>query len=80
MFYTAVMIAQIMECSPREKIWHPYLDGKCLDLPTIFISGAIVNMISDLSILALPIFRIWTLQLSRRQKIGISSVFLTGIM
>ncbi|KAF2830743.1 hypothetical protein CC86DRAFT_434629 [Ophiobolus disseminans] len=79
LFYTAIMLAQIFECTPVEKIWHPYLPGKCINLSSIFISGASVNVVSDLSILVLPLFKVWSLKLSTKHKIGVSSVFVTGI-
>jgi hypothetical protein len=80
LFYIAVMIPQILACSPREKIWHPLIPGKCLDLASILIAGAVVNIISDFSILILPIYSVWQLQLNTARKIGVSSVFATGLL
>jgi hypothetical protein len=74
------MIPQIFACSPREKIWHPLIEGKCLDLASILISGAVVNIVSDFSILILPIYSVWQLQLNTARKIGVSSVFATGLL
>jgi len=39
---------------------------------------AIFNMLSDIAMLSVPIYLIWRLQISRRRKIGISAIFLTG--
>lgn len=80
LFYVAVTIAQVLACRPREKIWHPYLPGTCLDLAKILIVGAVVNLLSDLSILALPLFKIWQLKLSRFKKAGVSAVFAFGVL
>lgn len=74
------MIPQILVCIPREKIWLPMTEGYCLDLPAILISGAVVNIISDFSILILPVHKIWQLQLSKRRKWGVSSIFATGLL
>jgi len=35
-------------------------------------------MLSDIAMLSVPIYLIWRLQISRRRKIGISAIFLTG--
>ncbi|RDL40437.1 uncharacterized protein BP5553_00416 [Venustampulla echinocandica] len=79
LYYIAVMIPQIVVCNPREKAWHPYLPGKCLDLPSILITGAVVNIISDFSILILPVHSIWKLQMSRSRKYGVTAIFATGL-
>ncbi|KAL8885343.1 MAG: hypothetical protein Q9205_001018, partial [Flavoplaca limonia] len=63
LFYLAVMLVQIFQCQPREKIWHPLLPGRCVDLAAVLISGAVINVISDLSILVLPVAKIWQLQM-----------------
>lgn len=80
LFYIAVMIPQIMACNPREKIWHPYLTGSCLNLPLILIAGAVVNIVSDFSILILPLVRVWQLQLSSSKKLGLTAVFAFGTL
>lgn len=67
-----------MACDPRERIWYPYIEGKCLDLATILISGAVVNVISRFAILILPLFETWQLQLPASKKLGLSAAFSTG--
>ena len=37
-------------------------------------------MLSDIAMLTVPIYLIWRLQISRRRKVGISAIFLTGGM
>ncbi|KAJ4356387.1 uncharacterized protein N0V89_004420 [Didymosphaeria variabile] len=45
----------------------------------MLIIGAVVNFISDVSILVLPIWKVWQLQLSTAKKIGVTSIFATGL-
>ncbi|KAJ4294075.1 hypothetical protein N0V90_007764 [Kalmusia sp. IMI 367209] len=79
LFYFAINIATIWSCNPRSKIWHPTDDGTCINLAALLIIGAVVNFISDISILVLPIWKVWQLQLSTAKKIGVTSVFSTGL-
>lgn len=79
-FYLAVMLVQIFECVPREKIWNPMISGKCVNLPDTLICGAAINLVSDLSILVVPIKRVWHLQMTLNRKLGISAVFAAGIL
>lgn len=37
-------------------------------------------MVSDFTILLLPIVEVWRLQMSRQRKIGVSAVFATGLL
>jgi hypothetical protein len=80
LFYLSTTVAQLLTCLPREKIWHPLVEGKCLDLGAMLIAGAAVNIISDFALLILPIVAIWQLQLSNMKKVGVSAVFITGLL
>lgn len=46
----------------------------------IWVASSAMNLISDVLLLAIPLYAIGKLQLSRSRKIAISSVFGTGIM
>lgn len=80
LFYLAVMLVQIMSCLPRKKIWDPLVPGTCVDLADVLISGAVINVVSDFSMLILPIAKVWQLQITTARKWGISAVFGTGLL
>lgn len=69
-------------CAPRvgESFGRPNVIARCYDQRMwVPIRGA-VNLILDLYILYLPIPMIWKLKLSLKRKVGISSIFMTGLM
>lgn len=78
LFYLSVLIVSINGCIPRRKIWQIWVPGKCVDEEAILLVTAVINTLSDLIILLLPIGCIWHLQLSPRRKLAISAVFATG--
>ncbi|KAL8654520.1 MAG: hypothetical protein Q9226_003401 [Calogaya cf. arnoldii] len=80
LFYLAVMLVQIFQCQPREKTWNPLMPGHCVDLAAVLIAEAVINVISDLSILVLPVAKIWKLQMRTSKKHSISIVFGTGLL
>ncbi|MCJ1477408.1 hypothetical protein MMC13_006079 [Lambiella insularis] len=43
------------------------------------IAVGVFNILSDFYILCIPLPAIWSLQMPRRRKIGVSAIFLTGI-
>ncbi|KAI0012741.1 hypothetical protein F4779DRAFT_530875 [Xylariaceae sp. FL0662B] len=78
-FYTCLLLLFIFACVPRAKISNPSLDGKCIDTLTTFIAAGAVNLVSDLTILVLPIAIIWNLKIALSTKIGAGAVFAVGI-
>ena len=80
LFYLADTIVEILQCVPRTKIWDPFVKGHCIDVNTAFVATAAVNVISDISILILPLFCVWRLQIPIRRKMGISTMFAAGVL
>jgi hypothetical protein len=80
LLYIAIMLVQIMTCLPREKIWDPLIPGRCVDLAAVFISGAVINVVSDFTILILPLANVWSLQIQRKRRIGLTAIFLVGLL
>ena len=79
-FYLAIFIATTCQCIPRRKIWEPYSPGRCVRADVLLTITAVFNILSDFSILLLPIGCIWRLQMPLARKFAISTVFATGAM
>jgi hypothetical protein len=78
--YTIIFFAFTFSCNPREKAWNPVLPGKCLDTGVMMISTSVINLLSDASILVLPMRGIWDLHMSMRKKLGVAGIFTTGLL
>jgi len=69
---------QIFGCQPITKYWKPETPGHCiLTLKADYGYGSL-NFITDLLIFVLPLPMVWRLQLSRKEKIGVSVIFMIG--
>ncbi|KAI0392476.1 hypothetical protein F5Y17DRAFT_459798 [Xylariaceae sp. FL0594] len=79
-YCTVGVVASALTCTPHEKIWNISLPGRCLNTSAFFITNATLNVVSDIIILALPHQVIWSLQMSRKKKVGVSLVFTIGII
>ena len=79
-FYFSITMLWILECVPRTKIWNPLVPGHCVNANYAFAITAAINIISDFSILILPLASIWSLQMPTRRKLGVSTVFATGLL
>ncbi|KAL5366275.1 hypothetical protein BJX96DRAFT_160674 [Aspergillus floccosus] len=65
----SVMCCFIFACQPVAKSWNVSLEGECIDRPSIFVAVAVLNIVSDLSLLVLPLPIISDLNISRSQKL-----------
>lgn len=79
-FYLATTLALTFQCTPREKIWHPYIPGRCINIDVQIVTSGSWNIVSDISILVLPLHCIWLLQIPIKRKLGVSAVFATGLL
>jgi hypothetical protein len=80
LFYTASIISLVVSCTPRERIWKPWVKGRCINRKAMGVVTAIFNAVLDLLMVALPLRVIWSLRIDRRRKLRISLVFSVGLM
>ena len=79
--HIAFIVAENMSCVPHQKIWdRTILVGYCIDQRIFHVPGALVSPIVNLIILIMPQRTIWNLQTSTKNKIGISIIFLVGLL
>ncbi|KUJ17081.1 uncharacterized protein LY89DRAFT_748303 [Mollisia scopiformis] len=80
-FYLASFFVLVFECVPQERIWNPLITtGHCIKTGSLLIAMGVINVVSDLMILILPIWAIFHLHMSMKLKLGISAIFATGLL
>ena len=68
-------------CSPVAYAWDKTITGgTCIDELAFSRYKTIPNILVDIFMLALPLPLVWKLQTSITQKLGLTAVFLTGIV
>lgn len=70
--------ATILQCVPIAGSWDKNVDATCIDTDRFWIAYAVLNILTDIMVLALPIVPIMALQLSMRNKLMICALFLMG--
>lgn len=53
---------------------------ECLKQPVVVFSATVINLVSDLMILIIPMIAIWGLQMAKKKKLRVSAVFAMGSM
>ncbi|KAL3417394.1 hypothetical protein PVAG01_11394 [Phlyctema vagabunda] len=67
-------------CSPVSIIWGPTFPAHCIDLLTFNYFNAAFHILTDILLGVLPIPVLRTLQLSRRKKLALATVFGAGLL
>ena len=80
LWYVAFQTTAIVQCLPIHYFWHREGPGHCINNVTFYIVLASLNLATDVAVLVLPVPFIWRLQMQKRKRIGISSVFLIGLL
>ncbi|MCJ1401815.1 hypothetical protein MMC11_005032 [Xylographa trunciseda] len=68
----------IFQCQPIATAWNPNIVGTCINVPQLFLAGTIANLLTDVTILCLPVSVIWSLKLSKWDRLVVLGVFLVG--
>ena len=79
----ASALASAFECQPVSSYWMSWDNerpGKCVNINALAWSNAIVSIVLDVWMLALPLYEVFQLQLSWRKKIGVFMMFFVGTL
>jgi hypothetical protein len=69
----------IFPCTPIKKIWNITItEGSCIDRTPVFMATAVLNMITDVLLLILPIPMVVKLHMPRAQKTALICAFSIG--
>ncbi len=78
---TAFVLATIWQCTPIAVFWDKSIvGGHCLESEAFWFTYSIINIVSDVFILALPVRQILSLELAPRDKCGLVGIFSVGIL
>ncbi|MCJ1259543.1 hypothetical protein MMC24_007381 [Lignoscripta atroalba] len=80
-WFIAIGVAGITECLPVSDLWEVFLTGRPgrrISLSKFFLGSAIPNIITDWTLLVMPLPLVWRLRIPNSQKIGLTTIFLLG--
>ncbi len=74
-----VFFAIVFQCLPIEFNWNPNIrGGRCVDQRVLYTATASITILTDLLVLALPLYIFGQLKIPRKTKIALLFVFLLG--
>ncbi|KAK5995385.1 hypothetical protein PT974_03789 [Cladobotryum mycophilum] len=74
----SAIASTIWQCHPIAGAWNTSLHAKCINSGVFWVAYAIMNVLTDIIVLALPIPLILALQLKMRDRLMICGLFLMG--
>ncbi|KAL8945985.1 MAG: hypothetical protein Q9222_007558 [Ikaeria aurantiellina] len=74
----ALILVGALECIPLSTLWTHKPGGTCIDTVPPFTALAVINVVTDFLILALPVKFVWNLHMRRTRKIQVCGIFLLG--
>ncbi|KAF2186032.1 hypothetical protein K469DRAFT_515602, partial [Zopfia rhizophila CBS 207.26] len=81
-FVSAILTFSIFEtifqCTPVKKAWSAATPGSCINEQAAWYAHAVLSVVADIFVLALPLPMLWKLQLKWSQKFLVSGVFVCG--
>lgn len=81
LWYIIAFFLLAFQCSPIARIWNPLIPGHCIvDFYPLTFVNAILNVVSDIAMLIMPILWAWKLQMGWRRKLGVSLIFASGVL
>lgn len=76
------ILGTILQCIPLSDLWKPPSDNPpvCIDFGTLVITMGVVNIVTDVTILSLPMPIVWSLQVSTPRRWQLVIAFSLGGM
>ena len=74
----ASILSYVFACRPVQGFWDLTIDSQCIDRRDLVLGIAVVSIVMDIVILALPMRDIWGLQVTTKQKLAVLGMFLLG--
>lgn len=78
LWIVGVFIAGGLICIPANKFWNQSLAGTCLNPYQFYYGSQIPNILTDVILLIMPMQVVWSLHISKYQKMLLCGVFAVG--
>jgi len=80
-WFVTVFLELMLICRPLAFNWNQRIEGgRCANKLAAYLVVGIINLLTDLMVLCLPVHMVWNLQLPKRKKLALSTVFGVGVV
>lgn len=76
---TALLGSLLLPCTPLKRTWNITIEeGSCIDQTPVYMATAVLDMVTDIALLVVPIPMVVSLQMPHAQKVGLICAFRVG--
>lgn len=75
LFYIISSALVTFACNPRAAAWDLLVQGRCINTTNVAIVSSGINVLSDISVLLIPVYCTWRLSLPLRRRVGLVVIF-----
>lgn len=76
LYCIALVLVVLLQCAGKKEI-----PGEtCINTYSLLVTASIINVLSDVAMLIIPLVAIWNLHMPMRRKLGVSVVFAVGVL
>ncbi|KAL8903531.1 MAG: hypothetical protein Q9207_003865 [Kuettlingeria erythrocarpa] len=79
-FCLSIILETLLICTPPSVYWKPYIRHTCGNSHAAYLATHIINLLTDLVVIILPMPLLWGLQMKASKKIAVSVMFGLGGM
>ena len=80
-YWLSTVVTALLICRPFAYNWNKFtISGRCGNVPAYYLSTGIVNLIIDVAIIALPLPKLWGLQMKTSKKLALTAIFSLGAL
>ncbi|KAL5357248.1 PTH11-like integral membrane protein [Aspergillus floccosus] len=77
---TWAVVSAFVNCVPVARFWDPSVGGSCMSFEAVWFFNASMNIVTDITLLIMPMPLLSHLHLPRMQKFALMGVFAIGIL
>ena len=74
----STLLVAVLQCIPLRTVWDKSVPAKCIDLLAWSRWMCVPNILSDVALIALPLWVVWHLMRSRTERLSLSVLFILG--
>ena len=71
----SVVLEGLLICRPLAYYWDPLLEHTCGNTEAAYLAAHVINLVTDISVIVLPMPVLWNLNMRASKKLGISIMF-----
>ncbi|KUI74132.1 hypothetical protein VM1G_09678 [Cytospora mali] len=76
----AIFVADMLQCIPVKKTFHPEIEGTCIQTIHFFVATSALTILTDILVMIIPTWITWNLQMKLKKKLAVIFLLSMGLL